>query len=157
MRISHYKRYVQPGDLYLKTRGMCIIAAISVLLVFTGCSAGQATSAPSGSSTSVQTSTAGGTTSAPTTGTDGTTSVQSTESTQKVFTLSELSQYDGKNGQPAYVAVDGVVYDVTSAKDWNNGSHQGYSAGKDLTQEIKKAPHGTKILSGLPIVGILQG
>jgi predicted heme/steroid binding protein len=158
MKILHYKRHVQPGDLYMRTRGMLlIIAAISVLLAFSGCSAGQTTSATSGGSSTVQTTTTGGTTSAPTTGTDSITSVQPTGSTQKVFTLSELGQYDGNNGQPAYVAVDGVVYDVTNAKGWNSGSHQGYSAGKDLTQEILKAPHGTQILSSLPIVGILQG
>ncbi|MFT8888856.1 MAG: cytochrome b5 domain-containing protein [Ethanoligenens sp.] len=96
-------------------------------------------------------------------GTTGAVSVSSSSSTastssstQKVFTLSELKQHNGKNGSPAYIAVSGVVYDVTNVKDWSGGSHHGYSAGQDLTQAIKQAPHGTSVLKGLPVVGRLQ-
>ena len=32
---------------------------------------------------------------------------------EKIFTKNELAQYNGQNGQPAYVAVQGVVYDVS--------------------------------------------
>lgn len=31
----------------------------------------------------------------------------------KKFTREELAQYDGKNGNPAYVAYKGKVYDVS--------------------------------------------
>ena len=72
------------------------------------------------------------------------------------LTLDQLKQYDGKNGNPAYVAVDGIIYDVTNVKAWKNGEHNGYSAGNDLTDIIKnKSPHGVKNLEGLPIVGKL--
>ena len=72
------------------------------------------------------------------------------------LTLEQLKQYDGKNGNPAYVAVDGIIYDVTNVKAWRNGEHNGYSAGNDLTDIIKnKSPHGVKNLEGLPIVGKL--
>ena len=72
------------------------------------------------------------------------------------LTLEQLKQYDGKNGNPAYVAVDGIIYDVTNVKAWKNGEHNGYSAGNDLTDIIKnKSPHGVKNLEGLPIVGKL--
>ena len=75
----------------------------------------------------------------------------------KTFTLDELKKYDGQNGNPAYVAVSGIVYDVTNAEDWHNGKHKnGITAGKDLTQEIKQAAHGTKVLNNLPIVGKLK-
>jgi cytochrome b involved in lipid metabolism len=33
--------------------------------------------------------------------------------TEKIFTTEELAKYDGKNNQPAYIAVDGIVYDVS--------------------------------------------
>ena len=33
---------------------------------------------------------------------------------EKIFTEKELGKYDGQNGNPAYVAIDGVVYDVTN-------------------------------------------
>jgi predicted heme/steroid binding protein len=74
------------------------------------------------------------------------------------LTLDQLKQYDGKNGNPAYIAVDGVIYDVSNVSRWKNGSHEGYSAGKDLTDAIKgKSPHGTSVLEGVPVVGKLVG
>jgi len=75
----------------------------------------------------------------------------------KVFTLAELKTFDGQNGNPAYFAVDGVVYDVTNEKQWSDGTHQGYSCGQDLTDAIGKAPHGTSELDGVPVVGTLVG
>ncbi len=75
---------------------------------------------------------------------------------QLSLTLDELKAYDGKNGNPAYVAVDGVIYDVTNVKGWNNGSHQGYTAGTDLTDVISKAPHRTSVLKNLTVVGAIK-
>jgi len=40
---------------------------------------------------------------------------------QKEFTLEELSQYDGSNGKPAYVAIEGVVYDLSKELTWAGG------------------------------------
>ena len=78
-----------------------------------------------------------------------------TSTITKTFTLEELAKNDGKNGNPGYVAISGVVYDVTNIKDWKNGQHQGLSAGKDLTTEIEKAPHGMSVLKDLTIIGKL--
>jgi predicted heme/steroid binding protein len=72
------------------------------------------------------------------------------------FTLEELSKYDGKNGKPAYVAVDGIVYDVTSEKLWVNGIHLEVSAGKDLTSQYKNCHKNNNILEKLKIVGMLR-
>ena len=75
---------------------------------------------------------------------------------EKMFTLEELANYDGQGGRPAYVAVDGVVYDLTNSAAWRNGKHNGFTAGKDLTDEIKEiSPHGVKNLEGIPVVGKL--
>ena len=72
------------------------------------------------------------------------------------LTLAELAKYNGKDGQPAYVAVDGVIYDVSGYAKWKNGDHNGYSAGNDLTEIIKtKSPHGVAKLKGVPGVGKL--
>ena len=61
-----------------------------------------------------------------------------------------------KNGNPAYIAVDGVIYDVTDVPQWNGGGHNGYFAGNDLTEEIKTiSPHGVSKLNGIPVVGTL--
>lgn len=74
------------------------------------------------------------------------------------LTVEELATYDGKDGQPAYVAVDGVIYDVTNVPAWANGEHKnGLTAGKDLTKEIKEdSPHGVGVLDDLPVVGTLR-
>jgi predicted heme/steroid binding protein len=73
------------------------------------------------------------------------------------FTLEELAQYDGKDGNPAYVAVNGKVYDVTDVPAWRGGSHQNaVVAGIDATEYISKSPHGASVLNGLKIVGTLK-
>ncbi|OJV66915.1 MAG: cytochrome B5 [Clostridiales bacterium 38-18] len=67
-----------------------------------------------------------------------------------------MAQYNGQNGNPAYVAVDGIIYDVTNVKEWRNGQHNGYEAGQDLTEIIKtKSPHGLSVLQKLTAVGKL--
>ena len=75
----------------------------------------------------------------------------------KVFTLSELAEYDGANGRPAYVAYKGTVYDVSGSFLWKDGKHQGlHRAGRDLTTEIERAPHDPDFLERFPVVGKLQ-
>ncbi|WP_243109374.1 cytochrome b5 domain-containing protein [Anaerophilus nitritogenes] len=76
---------------------------------------------------------------------------------QKEFTIEELSQYDGSNAKPAYVAVNGIVYDLSIEATWGGGTHFGLYAGKDLTNQFMSC-HGNKqeILRNLPKVGILR-
>jgi predicted heme/steroid binding protein len=76
---------------------------------------------------------------------------------QLELTVDELAAYDGKDGKPAYVAIKGVVYDVTNVAAWKDGMHKnGLTAGKDLTNEITKSPHGEGVLKNLPVVGKLK-
>lgn len=70
------------------------------------------------------------------------------------LTLEELEAYNGKDGNPAYVAVEGIVYDVSGSSLWKDGEHNGFQAGNDLTDAIiSKSPHGTKTLERMPRVG----
>jgi predicted heme/steroid binding protein len=119
---------------------IALVVALVILLIPTGCASNPPSTTPSGSTNATTAVTTAGTTAA-----------------SKIFTLAELSQYNGQNGQPAYVAVNGVVYDVTNAPNWQNGGHQTHLAGKDLTQELGQSPHGSSILAGLPVVGTLKG
>lgn len=75
--------------------------------------------------------------------------------TEKIFTLDELKNYDGKEGRKAYIAVDGIVYDVTNVAAWQGGTHHGNNAGNDVSDRIVKAPHGKSILEKLEVVGKL--
>lgn len=73
----------------------------------------------------------------------------------KTFTLEELAKFNGKSGNPAYVAVNGVIYDVTNNAAWAAGTHFGLSAGNDLTNSFASCHSGSDILSRLPIAGNL--
>ncbi len=76
----------------------------------------------------------------------------------KEFTEEELAQYNGKNGNPVYVAYKGKVYDVSASFLWKDGSHQVlHSAGLDLTDALEQAPHYEDVLEKFPVVGILHG
>lgn len=72
------------------------------------------------------------------------------------FTLKELSNYDGQNGRPAYIAYAGKVYDVSKSWYWQNGTHQAlHIAGQDLTNLLAKAPHGADLLERVPLIGFI--
>jgi predicted heme/steroid binding protein len=75
-----------------------------------------------------------------------------------VFTIEELSEYDGQDGRPAYVAVDGIVYDVTDNEMWEGGTHPGgHQASEELTTELhENSPHGDSVLEALEAVGRLE-
>jgi predicted heme/steroid binding protein len=71
-----------------------------------------------------------------------------------LLSLEELAEFNGKDGKPAYVAVDGIIYDVTASRAWGNGNHNGFEAGKDLTKEIKEvSPHGVGKLANVVEIG----
>lgn len=72
---------------------------------------------------------------------------------EKVFTPAELARYDGKDGNPAYVAINGTVYDVTNNAAWAAATHFGLIAGRDLTNEFASCHAGQPILSSLKVVG----
>ncbi len=80
-----------------------------------------------------------------------------TAETQKVFTVEDLKAFDGRDGNPAYVALDGTVYDVTLIAAWLGGEHQGMTAGQDISDKISSSPHGKTVLEQDTVVGTLEG
>jgi predicted heme/steroid binding protein len=73
----------------------------------------------------------------------------------RVVTRDELKKHDGIRG-PAWVAHEGVVYDVSRSFQWIQGKHQEiHLAGLDLTSELKDAPHGPEMITKFPKVGRL--
>lgn len=71
------------------------------------------------------------------------------------YTPQDLSRFDGKNGSPAYVAINGTVYDVADNAAWAAATHFGLKAGNDLTSEFVSCHAGQPILSKLKVVGKL--
>ena len=76
----------------------------------------------------------------------------------KTFTREELKKYDGQNENPAYVAINNRVYDVTHIPAWQDGTHHENKAGLDLTDVLfNYSPHKDRVLANLPKVGTLVG
>ncbi len=72
----------------------------------------------------------------------------STTTEERVFTERELRQFDGTRGKPAYIAYQGVVYDVSASSLWRGGLHQDlHYAGTDLTRTLRKAPHTIEVFT----------
>lgn len=73
------------------------------------------------------------------------------------MTLAELAQNNGRDGRPAYIAVNGTIYDVTASPRWQNGLHPpDHYAGQDLTEELASAPHVRAVVERFPVVGTLE-
>ena len=73
------------------------------------------------------------------------------------MTVEELAKYDGRDGRPAYVAVSGVIYDVSTSSLWQGGNHvDQHQAGQDLTEDLKKAPHVRTLVERFPSMGRLE-
>ncbi|AHF96887.1 MAG: cytochrome b5 domain-containing protein [Desulfurella sp.] len=71
--------------------------------------------------------------------------------------LEELSKHNGQNGEKAYVAYKGKVYDVTNSKRWQNGVHMArHRAGEDLTDFLALAPHTDEVLKSFEVVDTLE-
>ncbi|MFZ2948641.1 MAG: CopD family protein [Desulfuromonadaceae bacterium] len=70
--------------------------------------------------------------------------------------LETLASCDGKEGRPAWFAFEGKVYDATQSPIWKQGVHMGrHTAGVDLTEALKLAPHGREKVTDLTPVGEL--
>lgn len=73
------------------------------------------------------------------------------------MTIEELARFDGQEGRTAYVAVSGTIYDVSASPLWKDGNHvDAHQAGKDLTEELKEAPHVRSVIERFPVVGKLE-
>jgi predicted heme/steroid binding protein len=86
--------------------------------------------------------------------------IEEPEAEGETFTLAELAEFDGKDGRPAYVAVDGVVYEVTGSDDWPEGDHMhcglDAAAGRDLSEVLRQAPARMRaLIEARPVVGTL--
>ena len=76
----------------------------------------------------------------------------SVSSEERIFAERELQQFDGTRGKPAYIACNGVVYDVSASALWRGGLHRDlHYAGTDLTRTLRKAPHTAEVFSHMTV------
>lgn len=78
---------------------------------------------------------------------------ENADEANRFFTLQELMRYNGRDGSPPYVAINGVVYDVSDARSWVRGMHHGMMAGRDITKAFESCHIDESVLSKLKIVG----
>lgn len=72
------------------------------------------------------------------------------------LTLEELAEYDGTNGKRAFVAIDGIIYDVTDSEYWNEEGPNNFKAGRDVTGMIGNiSPSIIADVAGIERIGIL--
>lgn len=74
----------------------------------------------------------------------------------RILSEAELKRADGKNGNPAYIAIQGIVYDVGLFPGWKGGEHHKLQAGAELSEDFLKSGHGVAYLQKLPVVGRLE-
>jgi len=61
------------------------------------------------------------------------------------MTIDDLILFNGTEDRAAYFAYKGKIYDVSKSEHWKKGTHfSKHSAGTDLTDMLKQAPHGEK-------------
>ncbi len=75
----------------------------------------------------------------------------------KEFNPEELAAFNGQDGNSAYIAYRGKVFDVSGSKLWKGGLHmKRHHAGKELGAELPAAPHKEEVLERYPQVGVVR-
>ncbi len=77
------------------------------------------------------------------------------EAKQKLFSRAQLALRNGQDKPEVWVALRGVIYDVSKSRLWNKGKHYEHWAGQDLTDELSDAPHNEKVFDKFKVVGKL--
>ena len=74
----------------------------------------------------------------------------------RFFTHSELAKYDGREGRPGYIGVNGNVYDVSKVPEWEGAEVHGSVVGHDLSDvTYQEAAQKYSPVSKLPLIGKL--
>lgn len=77
---------------------------------------------------------------------------------ERIFTSEELSTYDGLDGRASYVALNGIVFNVSNIATWGGGTHFGMLAGTDATARARACGYHNPldIMRIMPAVGHYQ-
>jgi predicted heme/steroid binding protein len=72
------------------------------------------------------------------------------------YSRSYLALRNGQDKPEIWVALHGLIYDVTVSRLWRDGKHYEHWAGQDLTDELKDAPHDAKVFDKFKVIGKLK-
>jgi predicted heme/steroid binding protein len=72
------------------------------------------------------------------------------------YSRSYLALRNGQDKPEIWVALHGLIYDVTRSRLWRDGKHYEHWAGQDLTDELKDAPHDSKVFEKFRVIGKLK-
>ena len=75
---------------------------------------------------------------------------------EKLYSKNQLALRNGTDKEEIWVALNGVIYDVSASRLWKNGKHYEHWAGQDLSDELKDAPQTEKVFEKFEIVGKLR-
>jgi predicted heme/steroid binding protein len=71
------------------------------------------------------------------------------------YTIAQLALRNGQEKPEVWVALHGLIYNVTTSRLWKQGKHYEHWAGQDLTDELKDAPHTEKVFDKFTVIGKL--
>jgi predicted heme/steroid binding protein len=80
-------------------------------------------------------------------------------SRERRISILELKRNAGERGSRMWIALEGIVYDVTDCPKWRTGLHEFlHFPGQDLTGEIIDAPHKEEVLKHdcVKVIGVLE-
>jgi predicted heme/steroid binding protein len=71
------------------------------------------------------------------------------------YSRGQLALHNGQDSDKVWCSYKGLIYDLGNSRLWKNGKHYEHWAGQDLTEELKEAPHSSRVFERFDIVGIL--
>ncbi|UBM58828.1 cytochrome b5 [Marinilongibacter aquaticus] len=73
-----------------------------------------------------------------------------------IIKRNQLALRNGQDKPEIWVALNGIVFDVSASRLWRNGKHYEHWAGQDLTDELGDAPHTEKVFEKFKAIGVLE-
>ena len=71
------------------------------------------------------------------------------------YSRGQLALRNGQDSKEVWCSYKGLIYDLGNSRLWKNGKHYEHWAGQDLTEELREAPHSSRVFERFDIVGVL--